>query len=111
MQIGQQDVKYMDIVCSLEQDDGTGTGDIIGTCTCTCDIIGTCTSVGTSTCSGTGTGGSIGTCANAQGMNYYFIADGLVRFQDRIYVPDNSELNKVILREFHAKRYLGHRGY
>jgi hypothetical protein len=37
--------------------------------------------------------------------------DGLVRFRDRIYVPDNSELKKLILREFHVKPYSGHPGY
>ena len=33
------------------------------------------------------------------------MTDGLVRFRDRIYVPDNNELKKHILREFHAKSY------
>lgn len=28
-----------------------------------------------------------------------------------IYVSDNSELEKLILREFHLKPYLGHPGY
>jgi len=37
--------------------------------------------------------------------------NGLVRFRDMIYVSDNSELKKVILREFHAKQYLGHPSY
>jgi len=36
---------------------------------------------------------------------------GLVRFRDRIYVPDKNELKKVILREFHAKLYSGHPDY
>jgi len=44
-------------------------------------------------------------------MDYCLTTDGLVRFQDKIYVQDSSELNKVILREFHVKPYLGHRGY
>ena len=39
------------------------------------------------------------------------MADVLVTFRDRIYVPDDSELKKLILREFHVKPYLGHRGY
>ena len=39
------------------------------------------------------------------------MVDGLVRFRDRIYVLDNNELKKVILREFHAKPYSGHPGY
>ena len=44
-------------------------------------------------------------------MDYCLATGGLVRFRDKIYVPDNSELKKVILREFHAKTYLGHPGY
>lgn len=35
----------------------------------------------------------------------------LVRFRDMIYVSNCSELKKLILREFHAKPYLGHLGY
>lgn len=37
--------------------------------------------------------------------------NGLVRFRNTIYVIDNSELKKIILREFHVKPYLGHLGY
>jgi len=37
--------------------------------------------------------------------------DGLVRFRDMIYVPDSSELKKVILRLFHTKSYSNHPGY
>ena len=44
-------------------------------------------------------------------MDYCLTTDGLVKFRGRIYVLDNSELKKVILREFHAKPYLGHPGY
>jgi len=44
-------------------------------------------------------------------MYYYFAIEGLVGFQDRIYVLDNSELKKVILREFQEKPYSGHLGY
>ena len=44
-------------------------------------------------------------------MDYCLTTDGLVRFQDRIYVPDNSELKNMILREFHVKPYSGHLGY
>jgi len=39
------------------------------------------------------------------------MTDGLVRFRDMIYVSDNSELKKAILREFHVKPYLGHPRY
>ena len=31
-------------------------------------------------------------------MGYYLTTNGLVRFQDRVYVLDISELKKVILR-------------
>lgn len=37
--------------------------------------------------------------------------DGLVRFMNMIYVPDDSELKKLILRKFHVKPYSGHPGY
>lgn len=40
-----------------------------------------------------------------QDMDYSLTSDGLVRFRDMIYVPDNSELKKIILRECHAKPY------
>eukprot|EP00253_Pinus_taeda_P011462 PITA_11462 len=33
------------------------------------------------------------------------------RFRDKIYVPDRSDLMKVILMEFHAKPYSSHPGY
>jgi len=38
------------------------------------------------------------------------MVDGLVGFRDKIYVPDDSELKKLILREFHVKPYSGHLG-
>ena len=44
-------------------------------------------------------------------MDYCLTTYGLVRFIDRIYIPDRSELQKVTLREFHAKPYSGHLGY
>lgn len=44
-------------------------------------------------------------------MDYRLTSEGLVRFRDKIYVPDSSELKKVILWEFHAKPYSGHPGY
>ena len=31
-----------------------------------------------------------------------------MRFKNRIYVPDDRELKKLILREFHVKSYSGH---
>jgi len=35
----------------------------------------------------------------------------LVRFKKKIYVPNDSELKKLILREFHVNTYSGHLGY
>lgn len=48
---------------------------------------------------------------NDQYVDYHLIADGLVKFRDRIYESNDSELKKTILREFHEKLYSGHRGY
>ena len=39
------------------------------------------------------------------------MTDGLVRFMGKIYVSDNTELKKLILREFHVKPYSGQLGY
>ena len=44
-------------------------------------------------------------------MDYCLKAGGLFKFRDKIYVPDDNELKKLILREFHAKLYSGHLGY
>ena len=44
-------------------------------------------------------------------MDYHLTMDGLVRFRDAIYVLDESELKKLILREFHVKPYSGHQIY
>lgn len=44
-------------------------------------------------------------------MDYCLKSYGLVRFRGMIYVLNNSELKKVILREFHVKPYSGHPGY
>lgn len=44
-------------------------------------------------------------------MDYHLLADGLIRFRDKIYVPENSEIKKIILREFHVKSYSGHPRY
>lgn len=102
LQAIQQDVRYMEIVYKLQQ--GVGT--------CRVDITSTGIGVGIGTCSGIGTSGSkgTGTSAGAQGMDYCLTVDGLVRFRDRIYVSDRSELKKVIFREFHVKPYSHHRG-
>eukprot|EP00253_Pinus_taeda_P002084 PITA_02084 len=42
---------------------------------------------------------------------YHLIEDGLVRFKIRTFVLDNSELKKLILREFNVETYSGHSGY
>ena len=89
----------MEIMYSLQKSNGTGTG---------CSI-GTSTGDSTGTCTGDITG--MGTCEGAQDVDYFLTTDGLVRFKDKIYVPDSSELKKVILREFHVKPYLGHPRY
>jgi len=39
------------------------------------------------------------------------MTNGLVRFINKIYVPNDSELKKLILREFHVKPYSGHLEY
>jgi len=36
------------------------------------------------------------------------MADGLVRFRNKIYVLESSEFKKVIFWELHAKPHLGH---
>lgn len=69
----------------LQQSTGTGTSD------------NTDTGIGSDTSTGTGIG------VGAWDVDYCLTIDGLVRFRDNIYVPDNSELMKVILRELHAK--------
>jgi len=46
-----------------------------------------------------------------QDVDYHLKAYVLVRFRDKIYVTDDSELKNLILREFHAKPYLGHLEY
>lgn len=35
----------------------------------------------------------------------------MVGFKNKIYVSDNGELKKLILREFHVKSYSDHLGY
>ena len=60
---------------------------------------------------GTGTSIDVGTSTGDRDADYHLTTDGLVRFRDMIYVPNCSELEKLILREFHAKPYSGHLGY
>ena len=42
---------------------------------------------------------------------YQLTANGLFRFRNKIYVSHDSELKKLILREFHVKPYSGHLRY
>jgi len=46
-----------------------------------------------------------------QDVDYHLTTNGLVRFRDKIYALNDSELNKLILREFHVKPYLVHPRY
>jgi hypothetical protein len=36
---------------------------------------------------------------------------GLLRFKNRLYVPNSTELKMIILDELHKKPYSGHPGY
>jgi len=58
-----------------------------------------------------GTGTSLGLGLHAHDVDYCLTTYGLVGFRDMIYVQDNSELEKVILMEFHAKPFSDHLGY
>jgi len=44
-------------------------------------------------------------------VEYNLTTNGLIRFRNKIYVLDSSELKKAILRDFNSKPYSGHRGY
>jgi hypothetical protein len=37
--------------------------------------------------------------------------NGLLRFKNRIYIPDSTELKLTVLDEVHKKPYSGHPGY
>jgi len=93
----------MDIVHRLQQSICTSTGDSTGT------SIGDGTDIGVG--KGIGSGMGTGTGVGEHDMDYCLIADGLVRFKDKIYVLDRSELKKMILRVFHVKPYLCHPSY
>jgi len=91
----------MEIMHRLQKSTGTGIGGstVIG--------MSSNTIIGTDTHSSIGTG--IG--AGVHDVDYCLTTYGLVRFIDRTYVPDNSELKKVVFKEFHVKPYSGHPGY
>ena len=44
-------------------------------------------------------------------MYYHLTTDGLVRFRYKIYVSNDSELEKFILRDFNVNPYSSHLGY
>jgi len=97
----------MDIVHSLQQSDSRGTCIGHGTCTGRGKGDGTSTDDGTVTSTSSGTG----TRAGAEDLNYHRIADELVKFRERIYMSDDSDLKKVIFGEFHVKLNSSHPGY
>jgi hypothetical protein len=37
--------------------------------------------------------------------------NGLLRFKNRLYIPDSTELKITVLDEVHKKPYYGHLGY
>ena len=43
--------------------------------------------------------------------DYQLEEDGLLRFKNRVYIPDSSELRKLVLQEMHDVPYAGHPGY
>jgi hypothetical protein len=51
---------------------------------------------------------------NAENMNKTDLSidkNGLLRFKDRLYVPNSTDLKMKILDELHKKSYFGHPGY
>jgi len=46
-----------------------------------------------------------------QGVDYHLMTNGLVIFRDEIYVSNDSELKKLILRKLYVKAYFGHLRY
>lgn len=42
---------------------------------------------------------------------YHLTEDRLIRFKNRIYVPNTDDLKRLIMREYHVKPYSGHSGY
>ena len=43
--------------------------------------------------------------------DYQLEEDRLLRFKNRVYIPDSSELRKLVLQEMHDVPYAGHPGY
>jgi hypothetical protein len=46
----------------------------------------------------------------SEGLGFYITSDGLLRYQNRIYVPTNEEIRKLILEEAHFSPYSMHPG-
>jgi hypothetical protein len=46
----------------------------------------------------------------SEGLGFYITSDGLLRYQNRIYVPNNEEIRKLILEEAHFSPYSVHPG-
>lgn len=105
----------MDSVHKLQHSTSTGTysGTGIGTGDGTCIGISKYIGDGTSTCSGIGTSIGIGSGigVGTQDVDYCLPIDEMVKFRDTIYVSNNSELKKMMLREFHVKPYISYPGY
>jgi hypothetical protein len=46
----------------------------------------------------------------SEGLGFYITSDGLLRYQNRICVPNNEEIRKLILEEAHFSPYSVHPG-
>lgn len=69
----------------------------IGSCRQENVSIGTCVGIGKGTRIGVDT--CLGIVIGDQDEDYHLTVNGLVRFRDKIYVPNCSEIKKLILRE------------
>ena len=43
--------------------------------------------------------------------DYKLEVDGIIRYKNRIYVPNSQELRIIILKEMHNVSYARHHGY
>jgi hypothetical protein len=51
---------------------------------------------------------------NAENLDRTYLSldrNGLLRFKNRLYIPDSTELKLTVLDEVHKKPYSGHSGY
>lgn len=74
LRVGQQDVRYMEIMHRLQQSTSIGIGIADGT------SIGIGIGSGIGTCDGICTSSGIGTGADAQDLDYFLAIDGLFKF-------------------------------